>query len=241
MVILRFLGEGPQDVGPSTEECDSESVERQGCIPHFVENLLNVRRRSPVIFAREKDYLPRLHLESRRARGRPRRGYKAKVRAAIVQAHEDQIDGIVIVVDEPASRESRRLPRLQAGRDEARQDGVMTPCALGVAIQEIEAWLLADGRARAKHLGKAGRRPLPAHPERIPNPRSLFSGLYGEHRSQCESEGSHVPPEWRVKESCAIDARVRVLEDGCPAGFAPFAEEVRREIAHTLFPRRRRG
>jgi hypothetical protein len=231
MVWLRFIGEGREDVGIVLGNGKNER--RCGCLVPFVENILRARSGRSVHFRHDSSLLPRLNLRA----GRPRRGYKEKVKAALVAANEDRRHGVVIVVDEPSSREGSRLSRLRDGRSAAREAGVLLPCALGVAIPEIESWLLADDGARANNLGAAGRRPL-RQPEEIDDPKALFSSLYGEYEKECEESGTHVREQWEVKESCAVDSRVDVVEFQCPRGFAPFADEVRTEIGNGLFPRK---
>jgi len=234
MVKLRFIGEGPSDVGLGAEINDSEP--RYGCVYWFVRNILEKWKGNHVHIRRSRDIFPRLNL-----RLRPRRGYEAKVRAALVQAREEQMDGVVIVVDQPPSREVSRLARMQEGRKVAREQGIMTPCALGVAIPEIEAWLLANEKARAKNLPPVGRRPLPvASPETLPDAKLHFLTLYGEYRRERELKNQPPKKKSEVGESLAIDARVDHLERLCPRGFAPFAEDVQNEIGENLFRRKSR-
>ena len=103
---------------------------------------------------------------------------------------------------------------------------------VGFAIQEIEAWLLADPEARAAAFGESAKSRECGAPEEIENPKQCWQSLLG------EAPGDATEVERR---KCAIDAmRPKVVAERCPRGFGPFREEVKTRIVRLLDPEARR-
>jgi hypothetical protein len=153
------------------------------------------------------DRLPRLH------RGH---GFREKVRLAIANHSRDQsIEFMAIAIDRDGPRNARRLRLLEDGRSDAQDQGhrLASKTAVGVMIEMLEAWLLADTGALARVLGTSGARP---DPETIPEPKSTLSALIGNANIAVSDAYDRL----------AEAADIRVISQRCSA-FERFAHEVR--------------
>lgn len=109
------------------------------------------------------DRLPRLNRGS---------GFDRKVRMAI-EKYDGKADALAIVIDRDGPENAVRLELLRAGRDgSARSFARKT--VVGVAVEMMEAWLLADSRALATVLSTAGAQP---DPETVRDPKSELTRL----------------------------------------------------------------
>ncbi|MEO7329190.1 MAG: DUF4276 family protein [Minicystis sp.] len=170
----------------------------------------------------EGDTLPRIHDRSEDANG-----YERKVLRAIQAAEADGCSSVAIVVDRDRTEGRQRLAQLQAGRTKAEQQGeaLAERTAIGVAIETVEAWLLADEQALNQALRLAppvGALPAPegldgrAKTER--HPKVVLRKLIEQQRSGVDAPYDEI----------AERVQLEVLEQRCSGGFATFAEEVRR-------------
>lgn len=156
------LGEGNTDV-------TRDPAEARGALRVFVRRLLSEA------FAREVrewevkgDRLFRLH-----GRG----GFAKKVERSIAKHSRDQdISGIAIAIDRDGPENKDRLARLEEGRHAAAEAGhrLADHTAVGVMIEMLEAWLLADTGALASVLGVPGAMP---DPETIGDPKPRLSEM----------------------------------------------------------------
>jgi hypothetical protein len=209
---IRFIGEGPDDVGRADHTGVTQILvrriiaERMGTEPDTSGWVA-----APVI---------RLH--------RPR-GLDEKTRLAMKEAHREGFDAVVVVLDRDGkgSNDEGRLKQLRKGR-EAASEKVPIHAALGVAIETMEAWLLADETALSATLGCVV--PQQPEPEKLAgekgsqaHPKARLHGLIGDSPRQEEPTGI-------IKRAIAEKASIKILERRCPAGFKPFATDVRLEL-----------
>jgi hypothetical protein len=217
-ICILVLGDGPNEIG--TEHDDPLPPARLPALPRLVHRLIGEPAHAC--------YRMRFFVRTPPGHGQGDT-FEKKTRAAIALARELHCAGIVILRDRDRARTTEKLLPLQRGRDGAALDGTNPPCAVGLAIEAFDAWMIADGKAIAEATGrKTGR----SHP----NPESLG----GE-----ENSGDH-PKDWARNLFGGLDAfaeaypkvadsvRMGFLEKACPLGFAPFAEEVRQRIGHAL-------
>jgi hypothetical protein len=222
MVNLKVHGEGPADFS---------------IMPIFVRRCVeeNKGRRVHDMACLEPGRLPRLRDTIKSKPKKRRRGatsLASKVTLAIKNARYSNLDfrGVVIVVDRDGpERGGDRLAKMERGRERAEADGYVLPCALGIAIETAEAWLLADGQALENALG-LDETPSISDPE----------GLYGRKGSEEHPKGklnSYLDRDSqnRTHGECIADIAERsdipVIRDKCKRGFAPFQDEVTERIA----------
>lgn len=146
--------------------------------------------------------LPRVHATGR--------GYFKRALEWMRFAENRGYDALILVVDQDD------YPRRRAELDAAQQFRKFeVERALGIAIQSFDAWMLADETALSSVLGRTIKK-QPA-PEEIDDPKAICKGLCGNAMAQSE-----------MYEKLAAKMKLRVVEDRCPNGFAPFANRVRK-------------
>lgn len=169
----------------------------------------------------ECDVLPRVHRASESVSGYPR-----KVHLAIEEAKIRGCSSVAVVVDRDRTEGGSRLGQLREGRDlaEQRDNPLAYKTALGVAVETVEAWLLADERALNEALALDPKAPA------IPSPEALGGGPRTEThpknvlRKLIQRSGAASKAPY---DDIAERARLDVVERRCPIGFAPFAAELR--------------
>jgi hypothetical protein len=217
-VCVLVLGDGPNEVG--TELDSPLPPSRLPALPRLIHRLVDEPSHAC--------YRMRLFVRIPHGNGKGD-AYEKKAKAAIALARELGCQAVVILRDRDRARTVNRLRPLQRGRDAAAIDGTNPPCAVGLAVETFDAWMIADGKAVAKATDcKTGR----SHPSP--------EGLRGQ-----EQTGDH-PKDWARELFGGLDAmaeaypkvaasvNIAFLETACPEGFAPFAEEVRQRIGPVM-------
>ncbi|MBT9588254.1 DUF4276 family protein [bacterium] len=129
---------------------------------------------------------------------------------------------VVIVVDRDGER--GRLATLQEGRAKA---GDPSRCVIGLAVEMLEAWLLADPQAWKTVFPKSKDIPLPKKPELSwgkmesnKHPKRQLQAAF----EACNVTDSREAAAYRVQLARAID--LGRLAKVCPAGFGALANEI---------------
>jgi len=125
---------------------------------------------------------------------------------------------VVVVVDRDGPRNAERLAEMRQGRH--LYGDSRFPCALGVAVEAFDAWMIADAQGIAAAGGEAAK--ANARPEDIRHPKEVADAIFG------TRGGTGLGPKYAI---VAQNADLANLAQTCPKGFAPFAEEVRQRIA----------
>ncbi len=193
---IKVYGEGTRDIGRDGKEG------HRGAVCVLIERLLGEREWVEVHGLR----LPTLHR---------RGGIALKVQLAIEAAHLRGDDGVAIVIDNDGAQPAERRGALQQGADLAE---VPIPRALGLAIQEEEAWLLADEKVLMEALDLSGPVQTQSDPEEIENPKEALHALAGR-----KVRGADL-------ERIASVLDIERVERRCPKGFGKFAQDVRRDL-----------
>jgi hypothetical protein len=133
--------------------------------------------------------------------------FKKAVRL-LQEARENGCDAAVMLIDQ--DHEPDRRKQLDRAQDHVKE---AIPRAFGVAIEEFEAWFLADETALPDSSGRRIR--TQPDPESIAHPKEHL-------RSVC-------PNACNAEALSEIARKVRLdeVEKRCPKGFAPFAKRVR--------------
>jgi len=188
---ISVVGEGPRDYGKGQDE--------KGALVLIVERILDCP--AGVDFVGRP--LPTMHNK--------RGGIERRVKLALVAAAERADDGIAIVVDNDRSPPSERINSMRRGAASAAS---AVPCALGLAKEAFEAWMIAD----EKTLGLVLKLPGPARtqrsPETIPDPKQRLNEIAGRRVTGCKLA--------KVAEEVDLDR----LAKRCKRGFGRFKQAV---------------
>lgn len=223
---LLLVSEGALDVGAAGRDhggaAHGEDDTSKGAVGVLVRRVLEERLgREIQAWEIEGDVLPRVHRASESVSG-----YARKVQLAIEEARIRGCSSVAVVVDRDRTAGSSRLSQLREGRSLAEQQGnpLAYATALGVAVETVEAWLLADEQALNEALSLNPRAPA------IPDPEGLDGGPKTESHPKNvlrklirSSPAAGATPYDDVAERVRLD----VLQRRCRVGFAPFADEVR--------------
>ena len=206
-LIIEVVGEGKADIGRRPTE---------GVVP---------------ILTRKLCGKPQRMLVKRRAYAMLQgKGRWRKVQFAKRQAHYNKTtDGVVFVLDSEGDQKKLKGAKkdLEKGRD---ADGLSIPMAVGVAHPCIETWLLADATAIRRGLDLHESPEVTEEPESLPapcedrkrNPKTVLARAAG-------SAKKELSAKQKDKIATAVND-LELLRQRCPAGFAPFADEVQRHI-----------
>jgi hypothetical protein len=222
-----ILGEGPTDLGRTKAD---HSFELEGALPLLARKLIEQVDADTRIDMHGLQWkqMPRRSLAGTRRVGRSMRGFANKLWGLLGLREGRQADAIVAVVDRDGKRHKDRIEELNKGRDELRKAN--KPCSVGVAIEMIEAWLLADEEAIRTALNDPSI-------QRQPDPETLASRKENSdqnpkgrlQRLMERSLGREVPqadfPGCYAE--IAKNANLAILEQRCSEGFQPFAGQVR--------------
>ena len=134
--------------------------------------------------------------------------FKRAIRC-LLYAAEHKFDALVFVIDQDDDR--RRREPLDRAQEYL---GVSIRRAFGLAVRSFDAWMIADEQALSKALGRVIQRQ--PHPETIDDPKTHCRTLRG--------GGLGLTT---LYEAVSRAAAIEIIEERCPAGFAPFAARVR--------------
>ncbi len=222
---ILLLGEGERDVGripPSMKRqppCDFE-----GDLPRLVRRLSeHASGRSR--FGYDAETILRINAQIPLA-GRPTRtGGKSKQLLNAVLAALQKYSIVIALIDARIGEVATLQRDIQEILAICRERNADAKVAIGLAIQEIEIWMLADPEACKAAFGPAvGAQPVPADLEGVGDPKALWH----------ERAGQAPPPDGTDPEIHADAQRLAawqglrpdVVAHRCPRGFAPFAHDV---------------
>ncbi len=195
---LLFVADGPRD---------------EVTIPRLVERILNT--------SIESSFQPwkgvRLNQGS---------GYRRKLRFALAQARDQELDGVVATVDSDRVTPKKRLKELCLGRDEDRKNPSASPMptAVGEAVPHLEAWLLDDPVSVRNALGLPRDGDIPDVAQG--DPKTALNCLID------ESESSDRPTQLLSAIACELDSER--CNHSSDTGFKDFVHDVRAELEPLL-------
>ena len=150
------------------------------------------------------------------------KGYDRKLLFAILQARQDDLDGVVAAVDRDTSRGRDRLRELQAARTKDREKNAPLPTAVGVANPHAEVWLLDDPVAVRTALRLPADVLIPTV-RQVQSPKSEIGRL---HRTSPRSDEPIRAMLIEIAQALSIDR----CQHGHETGFSHFVDDVRDEI-----------
>lgn len=202
---VMLLSEGNTDVTITTHAVT------QGALRVFVRRILSHLLERPIDKMEiAGGRLPRLQTGG---------GFKTKVKRAIeLYSIDNEISHLGISIDRDGEGNKKRIALLQAGRDEAEKGNYrLAPLtALGVAVEMLEAWLLADTKALATVLEATGSAP---NPESLRNPKAYLNDLRGDNTLNINE----------IYDQLAEQADLAVVMKRCPS-FEQFVSEIRQRF-----------
>ena len=140
------------------------------------------------------------------------RGDTPRAENALAEARRRDCDGVIIVRDADRDADARRVHLEAACR---RHD---IPWVVGVAIETIEAWVLADEAAVRMVLSRSVE--LPERPEALWGPPGKAGHPKHEWENLCRQ--ARITPALATKAAVLDRALLSTLREKCPRGFAPF-------------------
>lgn len=209
------LGEGKSDLGYWQGD-----QWQDGAIPAFVRKILG-EGDEWALTCRQWTHL-RHHVK-----GSNPHGFRRRMQMWMQCAQHQGFDAIVAVVDRDARPGEERLEEIAKGRDAARSE-LGIDGAVGLAIEKIEAWLLAD--VKALHDAKSDKSiPRQPDPETLAS-RAKDSPSNPKYRLRCLIDDGDQPEETytAVYAKIAAAADLDVVANRCSQGFKPFREDVER-------------
>ncbi len=166
------------------------------------------------------------------SREKRKRGFAAKVASAIALSEKYGCRGTICVADR--DRDEDRLPAMEEGKTRGMEATDIRAVACGVAVESIEAWLLAVPEAIAQVLRQDVKQVMRGyklgHVEELyqssgkleNRPKDLLARI-------AQSADREDTLEFRL--AVAESADLATLEGRCKKGFQPFAQEIRMNIA----------
>lgn len=151
---------------------------------------------------------------------RGKHGLKKQTIAAMRAARNVGASGLAIVVDRDGRANASRLNAMRQGRDDYHQEGVA--CAVGVAVESFDAWMVVDANAMA--CATDDNKPQPHQ-----NPESLSPGNAKGHAQRQLGDGLR-----QKYAAIAASTDLALLERMCPKGFGEFAQEVRTHLCPAI-------
>ena len=219
---ILLLGEGERDVGridPAVKRrppCDFE-----GDLPRLVRRL-SEHHAGQGRFGYDADTLRGINARIPLA-GRPTRtgGKSKELRNAVLAAL--QTHATVIALIDARAEEVQTLQRdIQEILAQCRERSAEARVAIGLAIHEIEIWMLADPDARTAAFGRAvGEQPVPDDLEAVRDPKALWHERAGQAPAP---DGITVNLHADIQRRAVWETlRPDVVAHRCPQGFQPFA------------------
>ena len=215
-VLLLVVGDGEFDVGRPTQDpipnADQPALPALPCLVHrLLDSQPNIRFRTEML----------RNIRTNQTGGAGPKWGK-KVKAAVLRARQSGAKGVAIVADRDGTGQER-LRQMEAARD-ALDSTAWVPCALGLAIETFDAWMIADAHA----LREAGAIAAAPHP----NPEGLdgreASGRHPKDYAATQFGQQSGLGEKYADIAAALD--IAALERACPRGFGAFAREVRQHL-----------
>lgn len=236
---LVIIGEGSQDIG-RREWFEERDEAFRGDIASLVDRLNELHGvRYPVQFVS-------ITLEQTQQQiasfGRSGRGGKfgSRMRDAAVRAargdfvfdgeHVDPL-AVVMIVDATRDQFQAVISAAKATALECASVNSLVPVVVGVAVHEIEAWLLADEQSRVAAFGdELGNRQLSQQPEDLSDPKSLWRSLHGQVSSDTDEAARDY---WLRRRLAWLALRPEVVRSRCPQ-FAEFESEYASRVLKVL-------
>lgn len=232
---LLLIGEGPRDIGEPDLGLDLKRkvpCDFEGDLPRLVRRLVRDHG-GPDRFGYDAITIREVVSQIPRVGRATRSGGKSKdLRDAVVaQVRSGHPLGVVALID-------ARLDEVSALRQDVGSilaECAGTPVVIGLAIQEIEVWMLADERARiAAFSPRVGARPIVERLESVDDPKTLWSDRAGQLPAAAGIPSALHQDQQRA--AAWAEMSLDVAAQRCPDGFGRFRAAFR-DFVGQVFPR----
>jgi len=212
--VVAVFGEGPGELGHVRDR--PLRPDELPALPQLIHRLLETNT--------AVTYTCSLFKDVKHVHGRGKK-FAKKVVAVIRQAARMGHAAAVIVIDRDREADKERIEALREGRDSLNGPGHRA-CAVGVAVETFDAWMIADPAAIQQAGGDSGKsvaqpESLAGKPGSKDDPKMVAAEAFG------LSKGVGLADKYA---KAAAVADLETLAKKCPKGFRPFAEEVRERI-----------
>jgi hypothetical protein len=190
-------------------------------LPRLIHRILESPRNVSFL-AKEQWNSKQTGQERKRYRHIHTRGNRTKKRTMIFidRAYREDCQAVVILIDRDSEKKGGEfLDQMQQGRNEMQKDENYPPCAVGVAVEEFDAWFICHPDS----VEAAGGDPqkCSSNPESISDAKNQADNVYGTRR------GMRLSEKYKTAAG-AID--LGFLAERCPDGFAVFRKDVETRI-----------
>jgi hypothetical protein len=155
-------------------------------------------------------------------KGGASRAWEKKALFSVYEARRFGAVGCAIVIDQDCNRDCNRLRALKAAQASLEHDVDFPPCAVGVAVETFDAWMIVDGRA-AKCAGAEGAN-THGEPEKLTGKEK--SGNHPKDRAEDIFGGGLT----EAYSAVAPSVDLAMLRERCPNGFGAFADDVQSHL-----------
>jgi hypothetical protein len=217
------LGEGPHEIGRKLDQVLSN--DELPALPILVRRILGDGRSVSFECRSFKNETKARVKDMVTTRVGARAGAISRKVAQAIQMAKRQFDAVVVVIDRDRKLDSEKIAALREGRNSAATKPRCPTCAVGTPVETFDAWMIADSKA----VQKAEGNPDHCHP----TPEGLAgkegSGNHPKDRAaKVFGSSDRLGEKYRM---VAEEVDLKQLQNSCPEGFKPFADEIRSRIA----------
>jgi hypothetical protein len=161
-----------------------------------------------------------------------RRGGKSRELRNAVLAGLESYSTVIALVDARTDEVSGMRRDIEEILRQCRERSSDVLVAIGLAVQEVEIWMLADPEARKAAFGEAAAgHAMPTDLEGVRDPKKLWKDRTGQATRPEEIDAELFADQQRAAAWVAL--RPEVVAQACPQGFAPFHDAVVRALPWT--------
>jgi hypothetical protein len=232
-----ILGEGPEDIGKIDETARYPGCDFEGDLPRLVRRIVT-EAGGQDRFGYAVETIRAIVARIPRTGTPARAGGKGKdlrdaVLSCLIADGQALPAAVVAVIDARANEVVKLRQDIQKILVQCRERAPEVPVAIGLAIHEIEIWMLADPMSREAAFGPAlARVTLPDDLEAEPDPKARWAEIAG--RVERHQDLPHALHHDQLRRAAWESLRCDVVSRACPQGFAPFTAEARTALGFLL-------
>jgi hypothetical protein len=214
-----ILGDGAHEVAKVDDEMKAMGIEKPA-LTMLVHRMLGEPAGVDYVSCRFKEAVGRLQEFPGKGNGLQKR-----LKLCLARARKMNYDAVVLVQDRDRKSVNEAFKPLEDVREAVSPLGSSPGCALGLAIETFDAWMICDPEA-IEHAGgdKNQHHPSPENLDKTErtdqHPKEWAANAFG------GKSGLHIPYAKVAKVIC-----LDTLRKACSGGFAPFERELAAHVA----------